>query len=293
MALCLGACSSDGSGDGGPAPPPTVREFAYFPDPIAHAVVAFRVDTEYGGLTPASGTALPPYSYPHTIAITPSGKFAFVTGSYQDLVLGYSIQPRDGGLEPGVRIAFRSGLGAQSHHGRAQGPVRLCLQQCAHGHHRVRRRRHGHAGPGGRLALRRSLRPGDGRRRGAGPVRLRPQHRPRVRLRVFDRPADRGARRPARAAPRRGIESPAAHPRSPGPVRLRGEYLLARHLRLRHRPGHGSAHACRRLALRRVDMGGGEPRRRSPSPPRGNSPTRPARASAASPPSRSTPRQER
>lgn len=114
MALCLGACSSCGPSDGGPAPPPTVREFAYFPDPIAHAVVAFRVDPEYGSLTPAPGTALPPYSYPHTIAITPSGKFAFVTGSYQDLVLGYSINPETGAWGRVSGSPFEAGL-APSH----------------------------------------------------------------------------------------------------------------------------------------------------------------------------------
>jgi 6-phosphogluconolactonase (cycloisomerase 2 family) len=105
LALAFTACGGDG-----PLPPTSYDYYIY----VANGddtVSAFALDPETGALTPGPLINLKTDMQPQSLAVTPSGKFAYVVGSYYNTVYAYSIDPVTGAWNgvpgtpfwPGVR----------------------------------------------------------------------------------------------------------------------------------------------------------------------------------------------
>src|ERR1700733_11959157 len=67
------------------------------------------VDPSSGGLTPVTGSPFPVPVSPLTVAIDPSGKFAYVTSDSSNGVLIYGINPTSGALTASGMMATRGG----------------------------------------------------------------------------------------------------------------------------------------------------------------------------------------
>ena len=97
LVLCLGACASCSSG--GPPPPTTYKYYAYVAMSLSDSISAFSIDPESGALTAVAGITLRADTQPRSIAIVPSGKFAYVVGDYiHKGVYAYSINASTGAL---------------------------------------------------------------------------------------------------------------------------------------------------------------------------------------------------
>src|SRR6185503_15174225 len=115
LSLALVACG--GGGDGGEPPKPPSGgpgSFVYVANNInvTGTVSAFKIDTATGALTPVSGSPFVAGANPNSIAVDPSGKFAYVANSASSSVSAYTIDAGTGALGAVAGSPFFTQFGA-------------------------------------------------------------------------------------------------------------------------------------------------------------------------------------
>ncbi len=93
LALSFAAC---GAGDDGGPPPAGATYYAYVADTYDSIITTFEIDPETGVPTQSRTVPLPWNMQPQSLAVTPSGRFAYVVGSFLGGPYAYSIDPDTG-----------------------------------------------------------------------------------------------------------------------------------------------------------------------------------------------------
>jgi 6-phosphogluconolactonase len=102
---------------------PLKAQFAYVGNPIYNFarnvydsgnIYGYTINPSTGALTPIAGSPFAAGSAPWSMAVDPSGRFAYVPNSSGNNVSGYTIDPTTGALTPIVGSPFAAGLGAIS-----------------------------------------------------------------------------------------------------------------------------------------------------------------------------------
>jgi DNA-binding beta-propeller fold protein YncE len=110
LAVFFAACSSGGNGNN--TPPPTVYNYyAYLVNSDWNTISGYTINTTTGALTAVTGSPFAAGSVPSSVAVDPSGKFAYVTNG-DDTISGYTINSSTGALTAMSGSPFAAGNGA-------------------------------------------------------------------------------------------------------------------------------------------------------------------------------------
>jgi len=91
---------------------PLKAQFAYVGE--SGDIYGYRINPSTGALTPIAGSPFAAGLAPYSMAVDPSGRFAYVPNYAGNNVSGYTIDPTTGALTPIVGSPFAAGLGAIS-----------------------------------------------------------------------------------------------------------------------------------------------------------------------------------
>ena len=88
---------------------PLRAQFAYVANFNSNNVSAYTIDPSTGALTAIAGSPFPAGSFPHSVAVYPSGKFVYVVNEGATNISGYTINPSTGALTTIVGSPFTTG----------------------------------------------------------------------------------------------------------------------------------------------------------------------------------------
>ena len=77
-------------------------------------VSAYTIDSTTGAITEVAGSPFAAQNYPHSVAVDPTGKFAYVVNLGNSNVSAYTIDASTGALTPVAGSPFAAGSGSRS-----------------------------------------------------------------------------------------------------------------------------------------------------------------------------------
>src|SRR5205085_5276504 len=110
--LLLNSCG--GGGGGGGSTPAAANYVAYVADNINTngLASAFSINAATGALTQISGSPFTAGANPNSVAVDPSGEFAYVANSASTSISGYTITPSTGALTAIAGSPFSAPVGS-------------------------------------------------------------------------------------------------------------------------------------------------------------------------------------
>lgn len=96
----------------GPEPDKNLVEYAYVTNGTSNSVSAYTICATTGALTPVAGSPFAAGAGPNTVAVDPTGKFAYVSNCCSENISAYKIRS-SGALTPVAGSPFAAGYGPQ------------------------------------------------------------------------------------------------------------------------------------------------------------------------------------